>query len=52
MVYGPFGQTGVMGEIDPKTVVMVQGGNDQLVSDAVAAAKAKTPAPASGARRT
>jgi len=50
MVHGPFGQTGVMGEIDPKTVVMVQGGNDQLVSDAVASAKAKTPAPASSAQ--
>jgi hypothetical protein len=39
MLYGPFGQTGVMGQVGPKTFLLVQGGNDQLISDAVNAAK-------------
>src|SRR5688572_21815478 len=39
MIYGPAGQTGVMGAVDAKTFVVIQGGNDKLISDAVAAAK-------------
>jgi cold shock CspA family protein len=38
-VYGPNGMTGVTGVIDPKTLVMVQGGSDELIADSVAAAK-------------
>ena len=40
MIYGPQGQTGVMGAVDAKTFIVVQGGNDKLIADAVAAAKA------------
>lgn len=40
MIYGPHGQTGVMGAVDPQTFVQVSGGSDQLISEAVAAAKA------------
>jgi hypothetical protein len=29
----------VMGQVGPKTYVLVQGGNDQLISDAIGAAK-------------
>jgi len=39
------GQTALIGAAGPKTLVMVQGGTDQLVSDAVAAAKANQPLP-------
>jgi len=39
MVYGPNGQTGVVGEVDAKTLLLVQGGSDQLIADSVAAAK-------------
>jgi len=41
-VYGPTGNSGVIGQVDPKTVVMVAGGGDPLINDAVAAAKAGT----------
>ena len=40
MVYGPFGQRGSWGRSTRRRVIMVQGGNDQLVSDAVGSAKA------------
>ncbi|CAA9391090.1 MAG: hypothetical protein AVDCRST_MAG64-1196 [uncultured Phycisphaerae bacterium] len=39
-VYGPAGMTGVLGAVDPKTVVSVQGGDEKLISDAVTASKA------------
>ena len=42
VMYGPNGMTGVSGAVDAKTLVTVQGGADQLVSDAIAAAKAGT----------
>ena len=41
-IYGPTGNTGVIGQVDPKTVLMVVGGGDPLINDAVAAAKAGT----------
>jgi hypothetical protein len=50
MVYGPSGQTGVMGQVGPKTYVLVQGGNDQLISDAIGAAKANSPVGAAAAQ--
>jgi hypothetical protein len=40
MIYGPQGQAGVMGAVDAKTFIVVQGGNDKLIADTVAAAKA------------
>ncbi len=40
MVYGPDGQKGVVGEVDAKTLLVVQGGPKQLIDDSVAAAKA------------
>jgi len=40
-VYGPNGQSGVMGAVSPKTFLMVQGGSDDLVAS-VASAKAGT----------
>jgi hypothetical protein len=40
LIYGPAGQTGVMGAVDPKTFIAVQGGNEKLITDTVAAAKA------------
>jgi hypothetical protein len=39
-IYGPTGLTGVTGVVDPKTLLTVQGGSDELIADAVAAAKA------------
>lgn len=42
MIYGPNGQSGVLGVIDPKTVMMVGGGSEQLITDAIGAAKANT----------
>ena len=39
MVYGPNGMSGVMGPINDNTFLVVQGGTDKLVADAVAAAK-------------
>jgi len=39
MIYGPNGQSGVMGQVGPKTFIVVQGGTDQLISDAIGAAK-------------
>jgi hypothetical protein len=42
MVYGPNGQTGVLGEVNAKTLVSIQGGSDELISQAVAAAKDNT----------
>jgi hypothetical protein len=41
MVYGPNGMSGVMGTIDDSTFLVVQGGTDKLVADAVTSAKAK-----------
>jgi hypothetical protein len=38
-LYGPTGTTGVIGQVDPKTVVMVAGGADPLINDAITAAK-------------
>lgn len=40
MVYGPHGQTGVMGVVDPKTFLTVSGASDALISESVTAAKA------------
>jgi len=40
MMYGPKGMTGVMGAVDGKTVVTVQGGDDELITDLVTATKA------------
>lgn len=39
-IYGPTGMTGVLGAVDPKTVVSVQGGDEKLITDAVTASKA------------
>jgi hypothetical protein len=39
MIYGPNGQSGVMGAVDAKTFISVQGGNEKLIADTVAAAK-------------
>ncbi len=39
MVYGPNGMGGVMGTVDEKTLVVVQGGSDKLLSEVIAAAK-------------
>ncbi|QOV91001.1 hypothetical protein [Humisphaera borealis] len=39
-IYGPAGMTGVLGAVNAKTVVAVQGGSDELIADLVAAAKA------------
>ncbi|HEX4795886.1 MAG TPA: hypothetical protein VH370_19010 [Humisphaera sp.] len=39
MIYGPNGMGGTMGVVNDKTLVLVQGGSDKLVSDAVASAK-------------
>jgi hypothetical protein len=39
-VYGPGGMGGAYGAVDPKTFVVVQGGTDQLLADAIASAKA------------
>jgi hypothetical protein len=39
MIYGPNGMSGVMGAVDDKTFLVVQGGTDKLLNDAVAAAK-------------
>jgi hypothetical protein len=39
MVYGPNGMSGVMGPVNDNTFLVVQGGTDKLVADAVAAAK-------------
>ena len=41
MIYGPNGMSGVMGVVDDNTFLVVQGGTDKLVADAVASAKAK-----------
>jgi hypothetical protein len=43
-VYGPNGMTGVIGPVDGKTLISVQGGSDQLISDTIAAAKANADA--------
>jgi hypothetical protein len=39
-IYGPNGMTGVIGPVNDKTLISVQGGSDQLVADMIAAAKA------------
>jgi hypothetical protein len=39
-IYGPAGMTGVLGAVDAKTVVSVQGGDEKLIADAVTASKA------------
>lgn len=39
MIYGPNGMGGLMGMVNDKTYIMIQGGSDKLVADAVAAAK-------------
>jgi hypothetical protein len=39
MVYGPNGMSGVMGAVSDNTFLVVQGGTDKLLNDAVAAAK-------------
>ena len=38
-VYGPNGISGHMGAVDPKTYIVIQGGTEKLITDAVAAAK-------------
>jgi hypothetical protein len=38
-IYGPNGLTGVMGAVNDKTLIAVQGGSDQLIADMIAAAK-------------
>jgi hypothetical protein len=38
-IYGPNGLGGAMGAVDDNTFLMVQGGTDKLIADAVAAAK-------------
>ena len=40
MVYGPHGQSGVIGAVDPKTFLTVSGASDALIAEAVTAAKA------------
>src|SRR5207245_1407639 len=40
MMYGPNGLGGLMGAVNDKTYVGISGGNDQLIADAIAAAKA------------
>jgi hypothetical protein len=40
MIYGPNGMSGVMGPVNDNSFLVVQGGTDKLVADAVAAAKA------------
>jgi len=40
-IYGPNGMGGIMGEVDSKTFVMIQGGSDKLVSDTIASARAQ-----------
>lgn len=40
MIYGPEGQKGVMGAVDAKTFIAIQGGNEKLIADTIAAAKA------------
>jgi hypothetical protein len=40
LIYGGSGISGLMGRVDDKTLVTVQGGSDELVSDTVTAAKA------------
>jgi hypothetical protein len=44
IMYGPNGINANVGVVDPKTLLMVVGGNDQLLSSAVTAAKANTDA--------
>ena len=39
-IYGQHGQTGVIGPVNGKTLLTVQGGDDALIADSVAAAKA------------
>jgi hypothetical protein len=39
ILYGPSGMALLCGVVDPKTLLLVSGGNDQLVTDSVAAAK-------------
>jgi hypothetical protein len=39
MVFGPNGMSGVMGPVNDNTFLMVQGGTDKLIQDAVAAAQ-------------
>lgn len=46
MIYGPNGMTGVMGVVDNNTYIVVQGGTDALIEQAVAAAKANQDNPA------
>lgn len=45
LIYGPGGAGGVMGAVDNSTFITVQGANDKLLNDAVAAAKANKPNP-------
>lgn len=40
LIYGPAGMSGVLGAVDAKTVVAVQGGSDELIADLVTASKA------------
>jgi hypothetical protein len=40
MIYGPNGMGGNMGVVNDKTLVVVQGGTDKLLSETIAAAKA------------
>jgi len=41
MIYGPNGMGGLMGVVDNKTFIALQGANDKLISDAIAAAKSQ-----------
>lgn len=43
-LYGPNGFTMLSGVVDPKTLLIVGGGNDQLLSTSIAAAKSDTDA--------
>lgn len=44
MMYGPNGITTLTGVVDPKTMLIVGGGDDQLLTTAISAAKANKPA--------
>ena len=39
IMFGPEGMTGIMGAVDADTFLAVQGGSEQLIQDAIAAAK-------------
>ena len=42
LIYGPNGQTGMLGQVNDKTVLLLQGAPEQLVTDAITAAKANS----------